>query len=267
MPKSWRKIWRLIAIEWSTIIQYRIDLILWTVADAMTPLVSFVVWYNVSQSAHSPYTQQQTLTYYLLVVFTVILTNAWAGYFLAQDILNGDIVKYLNRPFSIFWTYSMNNLTEKVIKLVLPVLFVILVLTFIPDSLLPAVYQPTHLVLFGLSIGCAITLNFLIDLVLGSLAFWLEDANEIRRFKFLLGEVSSGILIPLVMLPAAVLTVFAWLPFRYVISAPIEIVMGQADGLAAFRLIGLQLTWIMGLALLLRLMWQKGLERYAVPGQ
>lgn len=267
MPKLAQQFSRLLAMQWSANIQYRADLILWTITEAMTPLIAFVVWYNVSLGSKGPYTPHQTIIYYILVVLATIVTQAWGGFALAQDILNGQIVVDLMRPINIFWKYLAGNIVEKSIKLVIPAVIALGVLLIKPSLFSWLITPQSQVALFVVSLILATALNFFIDMALAMMAFWLEDANELRRFKFLLDEVSSGALIPLVMLPPLARSIFNFFPARYVISAPIEIFMGQQAGLAAWHLLGVQVVWLVGLAAILYISWTKGLKRYAVPGQ
>src|SRR5687768_14399479 len=118
MPAGLRKIGRLFAMEWGTILQYRSDLILWTVGEAAVPLISLAIWFAVArQSTTFAFTPNDTIVYYLLIILVRMLTNAWNGYFFSQEILTGELVRFLIRPMSVFWHHITNNITEKLIKL------------------------------------------------------------------------------------------------------------------------------------------------------
>lgn len=262
-----RKTLRLAAMEWSMMLQYRTDVLLWTAAEAVTPLITLAIWYRISQQTSSALTSQETITYFLGVVFLTIVTGAWGGFFLANDILTGKIVQYLIRPLSIFWHHIEQNILEKILKLFIPLPVVILCLYFFPEWFSPKIFIPSHILLFIPSVLLAIVLAFVLDIALGTLAFWLENANQIRGYRYMLETVMSGKLIPYTALPAAVFTAFSWFPFRYIISAPLEILLGQAEGSQAWKLLGYQSAWLLALLLILIILWKKGLKRYAIPGQ
>lgn len=262
------KLVRLFSLEWSTILQYRSDMILWTLGEAAVPLIALAVWYAVSQSAaHFAFSPAETIVYYVLIVLVRILTNAWNGFFFSRQILNGELVQFLLRPLSVFWHHVSNNITEKLLKLPIP--FIIIGIFFwLAPSLRPllASYVP-RLPLFVASVVLAAAIAFVLDMILGSLAFWLEDATQLRRYKELIYEVSSGILIPLAALPPLALAIFSFLPFRYVISVPIEIVMGTLPTGDIAVAMFYQVMWLIGLLGLQIVVWHRGLKRYAVPTQ
>lgn len=267
MPNLPRKLGRLFLLQWSDVLQYRLDLILWVLSDAVTPLVSMAVWYAVASSAALPLSPRDTLTYFVMVSVVVTFTSAWGGYFLSRDILTGDIVRFLIRPISIFWHIVINNLAEKTFKLLLPLLGLVVVFTFFPQIMSPAIYVPRHIILFALSLLLAAGIVFVLDLSIGALAFWLEDANSIRQFQYILQAVASGMIVPIAFLPHSLSQILNWLPFRYTISAPLELLLGQASGFNAIKLLGLQALWLAVMTAVLALLWRLGLKKYAAPGQ
>lgn len=261
------KLLRLAAMQWSETLQYRADLLLWTAAEAVVPLVSLAIWLAVADSAKGALTVQDTTTYFVLMMFVVVIASAWNGFFLAREIRDGLIVQYLTRPLSIFWKHAMNNLVEKAVKLLVPLPLVLGVVILAPTFFSPQIYQPEHALFFLASLVLGAVLSFLFDMNLGVLAFWLEDVFQLRGYKLLLEQFTSGIVIPFAFLPPLAFTIFSFLPFRYIYSLPLELLLGRIEGAQRFSVIGIQALWIVGLALTLRLLWRKGLQRYAVPGQ
>lgn len=261
------KIGRLFALEWSRLLQYRADLLMWMASEAAIPLVSLAIWYTVAQSNTGPLTTVDTFTYYIVIMFVIIVTNAWNGYFMARSILNGDIIQYLVRPVSPFWSHIANNLIEKAMKLVIPLPVTLLIFSLFSSAFSPAIYEPRHITLFIISLILAAALSFVLDLHFGVIAFWLEDATQLRRYKDILQQATSGILIPLAFIPATIKPIFAALPFRYMLSAPVEILLGQAEGQAAFTILLTQAIWTGVLIITLTILWRRGLKIYAVPGQ
>lgn len=249
-------------------LQYRSDMVLWTLGEAAVPLISLAIWYTVAKtSTNFAFTPSETVVYYVLIILVRILTDAWNGFFFSRQILNGELVQFLLRPLSVFWHHISENIMEKVLKL--PIFFIILGLfIWFAPSVRPllAGYAP-RLPLFALSALLAAGIAFVLDMILGSIAFWLEDATQLRRYKELIYEVSSGILIPLAALPVVARDIFNFLPFRYIVSAPIEILMGRIQPGDVSMIFVYQLVWLSGLIVLQVIVWRQGLKRYAVPTQ
>ncbi|MEX0649625.1 MAG: ABC-2 family transporter protein [Candidatus Andersenbacteria bacterium] len=254
-------------MEWSRLGQYRADVILWMIAETAIPFLSLAVWYTVALSGQTGPTPQEIVTYYILIAFIKIATDSWGGMFLTYEILDGDIVKDLIRPIWPMWKKIANNINEKTIKLIFPTLIGITVLLLWPNIIDTSLLTTPHLLLAAASLILAIVLAFVLDITLGLIAFWLEDAFQIRRYKFMLEYVASGLIIPFAVMPPIARTLFEFLPFRYVLSFPAELALGQAEGARALEGFGIQLTWTIGLLILSWLMWRAGLKRYAVPGR
>ncbi len=253
-------------MEWSRLLQYRADILLWTLATTMSPLVSMALWYTVAISAGNEKMAHTTAVYYIFVLFVSTATLAWAGYFIAQEILNGEIAKSLMKPFSLFWGHIVGNIVEKTLRFLVPVPILIVALIFFKDFFKGSVLSPSLLPLALVSIILATCIGSLIDISLGLLAFWLEDAMQIRRFQDLLYQIGSGILIPYSFFPSSIHTALSFLPYRYIVSAPAEMLSNQMTTLEIFRVLGIQAIWVLLLFIIVRFEWKRGLARYAPPG-
>ena len=261
------KIKRIFVIHWGDILQYRFDLLLWTLVGALTPLLSMAIWYSVSKTSPNGPPPSEVLVYYIALTITSSATLAWHGFFLAEDILKGNIIRHLMRPFGTIWHTVANNIVEKTIKI--PTLLSVFILAcIIFPSLLPLVTSTVqNIPYFFLSVALALVITFTLETSLGLVAFWLEDSHEIARFKYLFESVASGILIPYAFMPDTLREVLSLLPFRYMFSAPVEILVGQIHGQEILSVFAIQIAWAIALIFITRLLWVKGLKRYAVPGQ
>lgn len=262
-----RKIVRIFAIHWGDVLQYRLDLFLWTLVGTLTPLISMALWYTVSKNAASGPLPAEVLVYYMAITFTFTATMAWHGYFLAMEILNGDIVKHLLRPIAMIWHTISNNVVEKLIKLPILAGIFIIATGFYPELPQLVGSHTQEIPLFFMSLLLALIISFSVDTSLGFLAFYLEDSNEIIRFKFLFDHAASGILIPYAFMPEALRNVLTLLPFRYMYAAPVEILLGQTTNYTALQMLSIQACWAIAMSVIAWILWRKGLRRYAVPGQ
>lgn len=258
---------RILAMEWSKTIQYRFDAFLWMVSEAAAALVSLALWYAVAQSAHTGPTPTEVLTYYLLVMFVKIATDSWNGAFIAREILDGQIVRDLIRPVPVIWYHITQNLLEKLLKFLIPLPIFVIILITLPQYFSPGIYEINHLILFLISLPIAIVLGFSLETIIGFLAFWLEDVFQIRRYKIMAEGITSGLLIPFAFMPDWLANALNFLPFRYVVATPVEILLGQLEGARAITNIGIQILWVGFLVTISIIMWKKGLKRYAPPGQ
>jgi len=101
---------------------------------------------------------------------------------------------------------------------------------------------------------------------IGCLGFFLESALGLFGLWLAVQSVLSGYLVPLELLPAAVREAAAWLPFRFALSLPVELFMGQLDRAAAGTALLVQAGWVLAFALASLGLWRVGLRRYAAFG-
>lgn len=258
---------RLFSLSLSQALQYRGDLLLWLTAITATPLLSLAIWYTVAQSSTTGLIPRDILTYYIIIMFVRVFTASWRGYHLIEQILNGDIVNYLIRPPAIWGEFLTTPLTTLSLQLTIPAVLLLTVAFTQPHLFTPAIFQLSNVFLFAASILIAFIISFAFDISLGLLAFWLEDAQELMAYRFTLTQIASGVVIPFAMMPPWLHTAFSFLPFRYIVSVPAEILLGQATGTTRLYLIGIQLVWAAVLVALMRTLFVHGRKRYATPGQ
>ncbi len=262
-----RKLVRIFIIRWGDVLQYRTDLLLWTVTGAIEPLISLAVWYSVSLSSPKGFSPQEVLVYYIALTLTATITVSWHSFFVSGDILQGGIVKHLIRPVPYMWHIIANNLVEKIIRVIALLAVLVIAIVVFPQLFTLITSEIVNIPLYIASLILAIFMTFTLENMLGFMAFWLEESNEIVRFKFLLESVASGVLIPYAFMSDTIRNTLSILPFRYMFAAPVEILLGQLTGPAITNVLLIQSGWIAVLIVINYVMWVKGLKRYAVPGQ
>lgn len=262
-----KKIRGMFIVNWSMALQYRADLFLWLLTEAATPLISMAVWYAVATSSSQGPTPQQTINYYILVILVAVATSSWIGFFISREILDGSIAPRLIRPLSPFWGFIANNIAEKTLRLLIPLPIFLISLFLFPNFFVPSLYEMQPWLLFLVSLSLAAILAFCLDMVFGLMAFWLEDAVNLRWYKDTLQMITSGILIPIAVMPAKIQAGMSVLPFKSIITTPIDILMGNIHGSSLLQALTIQVAWAAATCLLTAILWRQGLKRYAPPGQ
>jgi ABC-2 type transport system permease protein len=230
------------------------------------PIVSLLVWLTVSaQGVRLPYSRGQFVTYFVLLSVASMLTGTWLAEYVAETIRLGRLSAWLLRPAPFIAHDVGNNIGEKVIKLplLLPLVGLVAVL-FRADLRLPA--SPVAWLLFALSLPLAAAIAFLIDFVIGSLAFWVQDVRGVIRLKTLVGAFLSGQVVPLALFPPGLSGFLGAQPFRYTLSFPLEVVMGRLSPAALAQGFAWQVAYCLGLWACYRLLWRAGLRSYAATG-
>lgn len=261
-----RVLYRLVAMNVSMTLEYRGAFAIYMFNAVVGPLIPLVIWLTVSaQGVALPYSRGQFVTYYLLLGVVSVLAGVWVADYLPTEIRLGLLSPWLLRPAPRLMHYLGNNLGEKVIKLPLQLPMVALAaLAFHADLRLPA--APQTWFLFIVAVVLAATINFLIEVVISSLAFWFQDVEGVVRLKGAVAGFLAGQFVPLALFPPAFSGFLTVQPFRYTLSFPLEVLTGSLTVPAMAR----GFAWAAGYCLLLwlcyRLLWRYGLRAYAATG-
>lgn len=256
------------SVYWQSVLNYRFDSIIYTLAGVVTPLLGLFIWLAVKNSSPQlAYQNDQIVFYFLAAAFCGAVTNAWGAYFIATDIRDGSISGYLTRPFSILENFATNNIAEKVFK----VAFLSLVLTIVWNffSYSYHLFLPIHFEMIPLAVLAllmAAWMMILLDVCMGFCAFWFHDVDFITGAFFTAEVLFSGKIVPLVFFPDYLQIISILLPFRYAVSFPIELALGQLN----LTQIGLGFTilifWTLLFGYLQKQLYLNGTKRYGGYG-
>ena len=257
------RVLRILVIREVTImLHYRWWLAFMQLANIIAPLISLLVWRGaIAQGSTPPVTESFLTTYLVLVSIVAMLTSSWTSGFLAESIRLGGLSSWLVRPCSTHLNGIANNIGEKVVKLFLLIpLVVVLGIIFRDEVALPS--APTRWLLFAISLLMAGAMTYALDIVIGSLAFWFEDVNAVNRLRFLVSRILSGALIPLALFPAMFAGFLNAQPFRFMVSFPLEVLLGHpSTGSYA-----LQVGWFAVFIAAAVVTWRLGLRSYQGAG-
>ena len=266
LAPSLRVIRRLIAIDLSTAMVYRGEFLLYMVSAVLGPTISLLVWRAaLASGAELPVDAEYLTTYFVLLGVVSMLTSSWISGYLAESIRGGTLSIWIVRPGSTHFNGIANNLSEKIIKGVALVPLIAAVGWSVRDAIaLPS--DGVRWAMFTVSVLAAAVMVYAMDVVVGSLAFWLDDVTGIDRGRSLIHDVLRGQLVPLALFPAWAQGFLDLQPFRFTMSFSLELLVSD---LAGFDLvIGMVLQ--IGYAALFLLgaihVWRRGLRAYTAAG-
>ncbi len=261
------KFWVLMKLQWQGLLEYRGDLAIWTANNLLLPLFSLAAWLSLSgKGINLVLSRNDLVVYFLLVSLVEVLTGAWGGYFLSQQIIRGEFSMYLVKPLSVFVHYLSQNITEKIFKAFFMVIAIIIILVLFNNISFESLLNPLSLLLFIPSLGMAILATFLLDCTIGLLTFWVQDIDFLRSYIFIIEELLSGVLIPLVFFPKAIYQFLTFLPFRYFVSFPVEVITNRLTIPELIFGLSLQIFWTSLFFIMYHYVYQKGVKAYQAYG-
>ena len=245
-------------------IAYRGEMLIWMLATTM-PLVMLALWSAVARDAPvGRYGQPQFVAYFLAAFIVRQLTGAWVFYVMNFEIRDGSLSMRLLRPVHPLAAYAADAIGSMPLRLVVAIPVAVLALVWAgPNSV---THDPRLWALWVVSVAGAWLLSLCVNFAVGCTAFFAESSMKIMDAWLVFYFVLSGYVVPVDLFPPGLRAAVDWMPFRYQLGLPIEIMTGALSPGEALALLGRQFAWVgigMGVTALL---WQKGLQRFAAYG-
>ena len=262
---SWLKAYpTLLKVYYARSIEYRGQLLIWILSSVL-PLVMMLVWVQIAntQGPINGFSSVDFVEYYLLVTLFRRLTGAWIFWDVDADIRHGSLSPQLLKPI-----HPMHHLMTRVISSKPIQIIIVLPPIIIASVLVCAQYdvRPQTLALAFFATAGALVIEFLVQAIIGSFAFWISHGEAIADVWFWTRSLLSGWIIPLAMFPAALQSLLIYLPFRYCLAFPIEIVLGGLTPDQIAQGLVIQFTWVGVFFALFQVVWRRGLKSYGAVG-
>ena len=244
--------------------EYRTQTLIWMLGSLLI-IVMMLVWLSISRNGPvGSYTAHDFVTYYLVGLLVRQMTAVWSSWELEAQIREGRLSPMLLRPIHPIHNEIAANWTEKIPRIIILVPLITLLLQLLPHT--PIEFTPINSVTFLISLFGAWLLCFLLDYLVGMLAFWTSQALAFIQIVFALRMVFSGVLIPTELLPDQMNRVLHWLPFRYMLSFSSEIALGRVQPDTLLECLSIQYGWALLFGISVGLVWRRGMRSYGAVG-
>lgn len=244
---------------------YRGDIFIYTVVGIVHPVILLIIWLAVIASGgNPPMNRQEFMLYYFTVMIIKLWSSAWHARHWSEKIRLGELSPYLLKPASFQLFLLGNNIGEKLLKSVYLLPLIFLVGSSLNVSL-PQLSIGT-IVLIIITWTLAAVLTFVMELSVLLATFWLDDIESLYSFVVFFLYAFSGQFIPLAAFPQAIQSISLFLPFRYILSFPVEIVTNRVIGLNIYIGLAIQVFWCIVMISTCHALWKNGLKRYGAAG-
>jgi ABC-2 type transport system permease protein len=245
-------------------VAYRAELVVWMLSTTL-PFIMLALFSAVAREAPLKGHSEREFTLYFLVTFVVRqLTGSWAAWVINQEIKDGTLAARLLRPVSPVATYAIENLAAQPMRLFLSLPVVGLAIAWVGAEALPS--DPLIWLAFGVALAGGWALSFLTNILIGALGFYLESSVSIVNLWSVLFFILSGYTIPVDLFPGWLQSLGAWLPFRYQIGLPVELLCGAHGRPEALSLLTAQGAQVAALGLITWFAWRRGVGRFEAYG-
>jgi ABC-2 type transport system permease protein len=257
----WKKAKTLLSVQYSYMVEYRAELILWVLAGSL-PIILMGVWIQAAQTGSFSLSPVDFARYFLAVFIIRQLTIVWVIWEFEREVVEGKLSFKLLQPLDPVWYHITSHIAERVARIPFAVLLIILFFILYPQAFWLPTF--TQLVFFTIAALLSFTLRFIIQYTFAMFAFWTERASAIENFWMLFYLFLSGLIAPLEVFPENVRTIVLYTPFPYLINFPASILIGSPTDL--WRGFSMMVGWILLFLGLNRILWRAGLKKYSGMG-
>lgn len=244
---------------------YRARFMLWLVRTMAQLYLLRMVWLSLygGRDVVEGIPAGMLIVYLTVAMLQEFLIQSLIVFEIDQRIMRGTVATDIVRPVGFMWqmlAYDLGGVLGRapVLLLAIPVSMVVGSL-MLPSTMEAAIGYMISLVLaYGISV--------LIWMLVGMAGFWM---TSIQGLRFLLATIQgflAGAMIPLWFLPDGLRTVLELLPFQGMAFLPVSIFIGQTTGSDILVSLGIQLFWVVGLALVAAFVWKRAQWKLVVQG-
>lgn len=244
---------------------YRASMFIWVLGDVLPAIAMPLVWAQAAgKGSIAGFKSGDFVLYYLCMLPISSFITSHMMWEFANEIRDGQFSTFLLRPISYFEYNIFRNFSWRFIRLGLfmPIFFGIVMLYrgFLGEvhvTLTPA---------FWVSLMLGHVLSFAFSMMLGTLAFYTQEAMSVFELYYIPMLFLSGQLFPVDLFPAWARSLADWMPFYYTTGVPTEILVGRQPLAHAPQLIAIQAAWILACLVIFALLWKRGLKEYSGVG-
>jgi ABC-2 type transport system permease protein len=211
------------------------------------------------------YSYPDMVAYYLIVmVGRAFSSMPGLASGIARDVRDGTIKKYLTQPVDmlgyLFWARVAHKLVYYAVAI-----GPFALIFWMCREYLPGWPDTFTTVAFVASLALGFLFGFLLEALLGLVAFWFLEVSSLLFIYMMLNYFLSGHMIPLDWLGEFGVWV-QYLPFKYLAYFPAAIMLEKFDHAELVREITIEVTWVVCLLIANRVAFARGVRRYGAFG-
>jgi ABC-2 type transport system permease protein len=254
----------LLKVGFAEAVAYRAEFLVWILSTTM-PLIMLALWSAVARDGPVQRFGEKEFAAYFLATFIVRqLTSSWVSWEMNYEIRQGTLALRLLRPVHPMLAFAAQNLAAQPMRLVVAIPVAVVALATVGSSPLPR--DPVLWATWCAAMVGAWLIGYLAGFAMGCLAFYLESSIHAMELWLALFFVFSGYMIPIELFPPGVRAVADWLPFRYQIGLPVEIMTSAHGRGEALAMLARQWLWVGGCGVAAVALWRGGLKKFAAYG-
>lgn len=258
---------KILAVSFKEKAVFRFDYVVKTMFSFFYIVLKVSLWkglYGAGGEAVNGIVLNDMIVYSILSSFTEGVTRTSVMNDLNDSVLDGSISSQLLLPVGLKKYLFINSVTKNIFWTVYgTVPSVLAAMLFYGFRVKIGFF---HLVLYIVSVGMGILINFLYNFLFGSSVIWLRNSFFLKNINSVFLNLFSGALVPLWFFPQSLKALSDFLPFRYIVFEPIAILLNTKNYEETLNVLSMQLLWIILLFCAVTVVWHRGRNRLMIQG-
>ncbi len=268
--------WTIFCIALEERLVYRGDFALGTLMRFLPIVTQIFLWWAIfdtiggaepGNAAVAGYSFHNVVAYYLLsMVSRAFSSMPGLASGIALQIRNGEVKKYLVQPVDLLGFLLLTRIAHKLAYYSVALLPFALVFLLCQGFFVGPWPDGLQWACFGLALLLSFVLGFFLEACIGLIGFWFLEVSSLLFVYMLFNFFLSGHMFPLDMLPQPWHTIVDLLPLKYLAYYPAAVLLGKVPRDALVGGLLCQLGWVVVFVILARVMFRRGVRRYAGYG-
>lgn len=250
-------------------IEYRVDFLLGYFSAIFPIIIQVSMWTAIYQSTNKGilygYSYRQMILYTFFVGVVSKFLSTGFEYEMNEDIKNGGLNKYIVKPINYCLYRNFCFLGER-FSISVAFVCVLLVLSLIFKSMGYFQIGIMKIICFICALLLSLVLNFFLYFCIGISGLWFSEISRVYPAIGIILTVISGGIFPLDILGESINTVIFFLPFRYMLQFPVDIITGKELNYSIIVPFLVQIFWVIAIGGYAQILWKRGLRKYIAVG-
>ncbi len=238
----------------------------WTLAVSwmMGPLIFLFVWVAAAGEGNvGGLYKSDFIFYYLCLILVNQLTYPTSHWIIGENIQIGTLSTWLMRPLPVIYEAVASDIALKIVCMPL----VILLTGILAFSMgFGASLSFLQVILFIPVLLMSCFLRFFTAYAIALLAFWTQKISALLSVNDVLVFLLAGQVAPTTLLPGLLGAASVFLPFRYMLGFPVELLAGMLSKSEIVTGMIIQAAWLIVAVVLQKVIFRRGIRRFAAIG-
>ena len=255
-------------IAWVRNMNYRFTTLTYRIGEMAEVIVLILMWtaiYSGGSGTIKGFSLNEMITYVLVGNLCSVAVRNFVASFVSRDINDGRLSMFLVKPISYMKYIFFNELGRVAFATLMSLASQLLILSFFLDKFVLNA-DAAYLFVIVAMVFLAFMTELLIGFLIGIVAFWTDEVDGMHYAIENVKRFFAGGYFPLSLLPVSLATLSMYLPFAYSFYFPAQLYLKKIDLQAGLVGLGVQVVWIIVLALVVNIVWRAGLKRYEATG-